>query len=238
MSDQPPMADPKVWAQVARLAELGVMTSSLLHELRQPLFAIKALAELSAVDGPPEVGTRMRALLEQVQHVESLVGHYGGLGRVDEVTALFDLRQPLERAAAMFGHRARQLGVDLITDLGSDALWVRGRESGVRQMAINLLQNALDACEARPERRVVLQAAQVGDRVWFEVRDTGGGVPEALRAQLFEPFVTSKPAGRGTGLGLHITRMLAESAGGSVDIASETGVGTRVRVQLPRAEPG
>lgn len=235
--DQPP-DNPDRWARVARMAELGVMTSALLHELRQPLFAIKALAEMTAVEGGCTVTERMESLLRQVGHIEELVGHYGGLGRDDDSTLVFDARLPIQLTLNMFRHRARRHRVELRTELGGDALWVRGRESAIRQIAINLLQNAMDAVDGRDERVVAIRAGSRGDMVFFEVKDTGVGIPKHKQAEVFEPFYTSKPVGRGTGLGLHITRLLVEGLGGGVDLASEDGVGTRLMVSIPQASPG
>jgi signal transduction histidine kinase len=219
------------------MAELGVMTSSLLHELRQPLFAIKALAEVTAAESSGPVAERMYSLLAQLQHVEELVGHYGGLGRDDVASLVFDLRSPLQRAMAMFGFRSRREQVEITADIGAGALYVRGRETAVRQMALNLVQNAMDAVEGEPTRSVVIQAGGNDDSCWFEVRDSGCGIAPEQVDTVFQPFYTSKAEGRGTGLGLHITRLLAESFGGRLDLASEVGVGTRVRVTLPAARP-
>ncbi len=230
-------AEPETWTRVARLAELGVMTSSLLHELRQPLFVIKATAELTAIS-LPDARERMLKLITQVEHIESLLGHYGGLGREDDVALDIDVREPLVAAAEMFGNRARHGAVALELDLADQPLWARVRESSLRQIAINLVQNALDAVENQPERRVVIGARGVGERICFDVSDSGPGIEASVRDRLFEPFVTSKSADRGTGLGLHITRLLADEAGGSVEIGETALGGTRVVVWLPMVERG
>jgi two-component system C4-dicarboxylate transport sensor histidine kinase DctB len=219
-------------AQVARLAELGLLTSSLLHEIRQPVFAIQAVAELALVGGGPDA-ERWRKVLDQVRHLEGLIERFGGLGRPDAEPRRLDPNEPIRAAADMLERRARQVGAELHLVLDPGPLEVHADEAGLRQVVLNLLQNALDAVEGQPERRVDVVTARLGERVSLLVEDSGPGVPHDVLARLFEPFVTSKPVGRGTGLGLYITRVIVHRAGGVVQVASKPGAGTVVRVELP-----
>jgi C4-dicarboxylate-specific signal transduction histidine kinase len=98
---------------------------------------------------------------------------------------------------------------------------------------VNLLHNALDAVEGRAEPRVEVSSGRDDRWAWVEVRDHGPGVPDHLKQRLFEPFVTSKPSGRGTGLGLHIARQLIKDAGGKLELCDAVGGGTLVRINLP-----
>lgn len=229
---RPPGPSDEAWASVARLAELGVMTSSLLHELRQPLFAAQALVELIGAGHPVDERWRRR-MMEQLGHIEELVTHYGGMGRDDSIPGRFDLHQPVRRAVEMLRKRASQRRIVLEVDLAPVPAWVRARESGVRQMVVNLLQNAFDALEDRPQRRVWVRTRVEGAEVVLEVEDDGPGIPDAIRDQVFEPFVTTKPVGKGTGLGLFITRRLALEAGGDMGLERPDGGGTRAVIRLP-----
>lgn len=226
--------DDDAWLQAANLAELGVLTASLLHELRQPLFAIKASAQLLRAD----VGTRnarIDQILRQVVHIEELLRYYGGFTQPDAIEGLYDLNDPVRSAVDMLSHRGRKVGAQTIVELAPGALLVRGREVAARQVTINLLQNAYDAVEGRPTMQVVVRTRTDGDRVILEVEDTGPGVPEALCERMWEPFVTTKPPGRGTGLGLYITRRLVGEARGEVRCDSGPTGGARFSVELPKA---
>jgi len=83
---------------------------------------------------------------------------------------------------------------------------------------------------------LTLAATNVGAHVKIDVSDTGTGIDPAVLARLFEPWVTTKPAGRGTGLGLTITRDLITSLGGTIKVATERGTGTTFTIELPAAE--
>jgi C4-dicarboxylate-specific signal transduction histidine kinase len=107
------------------------------------------------------------------------------------------------------------------------------------QVLLNLVLNAADAARGRKDARVELRASRAGDGVVLDVEDNGPGIPPALRARVFEPFYTTKPAGEGTGLGLAICAVLVEQAGGRIEALERVGGGSgaRVRVSLPAAPP-
>ncbi len=219
--------------QTAGLAELGVLAASLLHELRQPMFAIKAHAQLGAAEAGSEARgvQRLAHILEQVGHVEELLRYYGALFRAEPTDAMsvVDAHQPARAAAELLGHRARKVGADLKLEVGASPLRVRGRELALRQIVVNLLQNAFDAVEDVDLRTVVLRTSSEGGHVRIEIEDSGKGVPEAVRERVFEPFVTTKAPGRGTGLGLYIARRLAEEMGGTLRLEGSS----RFVVELP-----
>lgn len=229
----PPGTDDEAYVQAASMAELGVLTASLLHELRQPLFAIKAHAQLARGEAvaKPE---RLDRILDQVNHIESLVRYYGNFGATGEPEVVYDLNDPVRAAVDMIAHRSKKSGVALDIELWADGLLVRGREVAARQIVINLVQNAFDAVEVQ-RGRVVVRTRDMGRSVRLEVEEDGGGVPMAIRDRMFDPFITTKPAGRGTGLGLYISRKLAEEARGAIRyVGPELGGASRFEVDLPK----
>lgn len=218
--------------ETARLAELGLLTASLMHELRQPLFAVKALAQLlEAEHGDERLGT----MLEHLGHIEDLVAHYGGFG-ASLAEATFDLATPVREAAEMMRHRADSLGADLRYEPAGEALRVTGRASAALQVAVNLIQNALDAvAEGDAGRIVVVRTRRELGYALIEVEDTGPGLAQEVRGQLGQPFVTTKPPGQGTGLGLYIAQKLVREHGGELSFPVPERGGTLVRVSLPLA---
>jgi signal transduction histidine kinase len=149
-------------------------------------------------------------------------------------TGVADVRAGLTSTLQLVAHTATRAGVRLEADLPEGSWRVHGDGRGLNQVFLNLLKNALEALEGGGGV-VRVRLRREGDLVAVDVDDDGPGIDPALRERLFEPFVTSKPAGRGTGLGLPISRRIVQSCGGSLDVRSEPGQGTCFTVRL-RAE--
>lgn len=228
MSERGPEHDVSV--RLARLADVGMHTASLLHELRQPLFAVQAAAELGLV-GEVDAQESLARVLDHLAHVRDVVDRYAGLGRSDEPESVLDLREPVLAAVGMLAHRARRLDAELTCDC-PESVRMDGREAELRQVALNLVQNALDAVEGRPVRRVHVRIFTSDGACVLSVEDSGPGIPEALRARVFEPFVSGKPVGLGTGLGLYITRAIVDATHGVVAFESDEH-GTAVVARWP-----
>ena len=107
--------------------------------------------------------------------------------------------------------------------------------SQLDQVFMNLLVNAAQAIEVRG--KIILRSGQEGDRVWFEVSDTGKGIPPEDISHLFDPFFTTKPVGKGTGLGLSVSYSIVERHHGKIEVHSEVGNGSTFRVWLPVQQP-
>ena len=140
-----------------------------------------------------------------------------------------DVRRGLESTLQLVRHEAQRAGVRLEVDIPEGMPRVHGDPQGLNQVFLNLLKNAVEALEGSGGSvRVRMRRGE--STVAIEIEDDGPGIDPALRDRLFEPFVTSKPAGRGTGLGLPISRRIVQESGGSLELRSLGGP----RVVLPR----
>jgi CheY-like chemotaxis protein/two-component sensor histidine kinase len=186
---------------------------------------------------PPgdELRESLKDALEASQRVESIVRDLRLFSRAeDERSSAVEVESVLESTLRLarneIRHRAR-----LVKDYRAKAK-VRCNESRLGQVFLNLLVNA---AQAIPEGRATsneIRLATYQDaagRVVVEISDTGSGIPEALRAHLFTPFVTTKPVGVGTGLGLAICQRIVTGFGGEISFESQVGRGTLFRVVLP-----
>jgi signal transduction histidine kinase len=134
--------------------------------------------------------------------------------------------------------RAQDLKVQLTTDLDPDAGAFEADAQAVRSLLVNLLENSLDACrlnERNSEPRVAVRVSGQPDHVEFEVKDNGIGMDQEAQEKAFTLFFSSK--GTGTGLGLFISDRITRAHGGTLELESQLGVGTRFVVRLPRKRP-
>jgi len=145
-----------------------------------------------------------------------------------------DARRGLESTVQLVRHEAQQAGVNLETDIPEGIPRVVADARALNQVFLNLLKNAVEALEGSGGTVRVRMRRGEGC-VTIDVEDDGPGIDPALRDRLFEPFVTSKPAGRGTGLGLPISRRIVQEFGGSLELCSAQAHGSCFRVTL-RAE--
>ncbi len=222
--------DDPAWLEVGRLAELGLLSAALVHELRQPLFALKALLQIQARD--PE-GDSARGILEaalaQVDRIEWILATQGGLAeRPGDWTVPFAVEQPLGAALATLEARARRQGVACTLAVEPDLPVIHGNPSTLQQAVVNLLQNALDALEGSASGCVRITATAAPGEVVIRVEDDGPAIPPETLAHVFDLWFTTKPPGKGTGLGLAIVRHLVEAAGGRIEVASRLGSTTFV----------
>ena len=145
---------------------------------------------------------------------------------------------------ALVGHRLSKAGVTTEVEIPADLPLVSIGDVHAQQLLVNLVTNAADAVKGRKDRRVLITAGTATGRVLVMVSDSGSGIPEEDREQIFEPFYTTKGADRGTGLGLPICREIVRSYGGEIEVfgADEAealvgrGMQTVMRISLPVAE--
>jgi len=228
----------------AKLAESEQLSRNFLmsvsHELRTPLTAIRGhVAALSegVIDDAAMQEASLGVIGEEAIRLERLVGDVLDLAKLDanRFTVLHeevDMRHLCERAYAAFAEVARRRAMDYRLDLRAHPVIVTDGDR-VLQIISNLLSNAF---RWAPEGgRVELSLEEENGRVSVVVADTGPGVTAEERERIFRPFWSRD--GSGTGLGLAIARELAVALGGSVDVRSESGLGSRFELVLPSRRP-
>lgn len=230
----------RLLGEAARLAEFGRYAAKLNHELRQPLFAIKGLAQLLLDrDDPLDPGeTRefARSIVEQAERMGTLVNHLRTLSlpashRPAEALRSADVAAVVARVMGLLAARLKNgPEVSVTVDAGLPRPTIA--EDALQQILINLATNALDALSSsgRSERLLQLRARlspTTSDEgahpptVELVMGDSGKGIDALARARLFEPFFSTKTDDTGTGLGLAVSRDLARAAGGDLTLAPD-----------------
>ena len=199
-----------------------LLAPALLHELRQPLTGAEAaVALLERVLGPALLEREEWALLrQQLSRLAEVMAGYDDLlhaGTGQEVT--FAVGPVVARAVDLLAHRVRAMAGRFALVAGDGALRGRGSPAVLVHATTNVLGNALDAVDgAASGARVAVRVLSAGQGAEVRVSDEGVGIPEEVRAHLFEPHVTTKPPQRGSGLGLHLSRQLLSRFGGELSL--------------------
>ncbi len=216
-------------AQAGRLIELGTMAAAVFHEMNQPLLGIKGFAELlqEAIgsDQHEKMAAWAQEIRKQVDRVQQMQRQVADFLRPDtRPGTLVKLDAALDEALVLFRGRLAKKKIQLGTSVPADLPGLAIRKQHLVQILVNLLSNAFDAL-VQHDQRVLRVAAQArADAVRVLVTDTGPGVALETRDKLFEPFYTEKGEA-GTGLGLYISRRLAEQYGGSLDLVDPASLG-------------
>ncbi len=228
-------------AHVGRVSVLGQLSSSLAHELSQPLGAIlrnAEAAELFLAAETPDLA-EVRSIVADIKADEHRAGNViermrGFLKHQEPKRSTLDPTALVEGVVTLVGPELQARGIRLETTVARELPAVTGDPVQLQQVLLNLLVNAMEAMEKTPRDARVLsveiRAGEGGD-LEIAVRDSGPGIPPGETPRIFEPFHTTKPAG--LGMGLAISRTLVEAHGGRLRLeASERGGATFV-VSLP-----
>ncbi len=217
-----------------QLASLGQLAAGLAHEIKNPLAGIQGALEILKQD-----------VAEEDPNSELYGEMLGELNRVNQTLqtllqsarpaparlAVTDLRQVLEDIRLLLEPGLRRQKVSLVSELGKEDLVAKVDEPKLRQVLINLIQNAAESMEHGGEITLRASAFTENGGVILAVQDNGPGISEANQRRIFDPFFTTKFGG--TGLGLAISRSIVEQHGGTLQVQSEPGEGTTFYILLP-----
>jgi len=167
-----------------------------------------------------------------VERISEIVAAVKGYAYLDQAPVQrIDVRIGLEQTLVILRHRLRE-GVDVRTEFATELPEIEAYGSELNQVWTNLVDNAIDAMGGSGTLKLSAERDPEGDGVRVTVCDSGPGIPPDVRARLFEPFYTTKPPGKGTGLGLHISHNVVARHGGQMDVETSAD-GTCFLVSLP-----
>jgi signal transduction histidine kinase len=171
-----------------------------------------------------------------VGRISEIVGAVKGYAYLDQAPVQrVDVRAGLEQTLVILRHRLRD-GVEVVREFAGDLPEIDAYGSELNQVWTNLVDNAVDAMDGRGTLTLRAEAEPDGDGVRVTVCDSGPGIPGEIRQRLFEPFYTTKPPGKGTGLGLHISHNVIARHGGRIEVNSSP-TGACFEVSLPAHVP-
>ena len=226
--------------QAGKLAAIGQMSTSIAHELNQPLAALRTLSgntvrfiERGALD---TASTNLRTINDLVDRMGRITASLRAFARRGEDKGQASLGKAVEAALQLLAGRLEASALDLHQQIDDVELAID--QTRLEQILVNLIGNALDAMQAQPLPVLWLEGDLFEGRYRVRVRDNGHGIDAEARKHLFEPFFTTKPGEQGLGLGLTLSASLAAAAGGSLNAEDPAEGGTMFVLILPLVNTG
>ena len=225
-----------------RLASFGSLASGVAHEIKNPLVAIRTFAELlperfADVDFREDFS---KVVVREIDRIDNLVARLRGIASAPQhQTGSVDIRQPISETLKLLRGQLEQSRTTVQYAVEDDAPLVTIDDAQLKQLFLNIFQNALEAMGQGGELGVRISRVQsIGPpSIVIEVSDTGPGISDSVRGHVFEPFFTTKPTG--SGLGLAICRSIVDAHRGSIRAENNrVPPGTTIVVELPAVDAG
>ena len=231
-----------------RMANLGEMASGIAHEINQPLNIISMVMDkiLFVTDKNVTVDieflkNKSDIIFENITRIRNIIDHIRAFSRShdDFVLTAFDINMSIENAASMIMEQFKHLGITLNLQLDRQIPQLVGNTYKFEQVIVNLLTNAKDAVLEKKSKSkdhydmiVEIKTFQENQFLIVEIKDNGIGISKDDIHNIMLPFYTTKDEGKGTGLGLSICYQILKEMNGTIDIASENLLGTRIKLML------
>jgi two-component system NtrC family sensor kinase len=223
--------------QSEKLAGIGTLAAGIAHEVSSPLFGILGLAEaIPEEEDRVKVDSYAKEIAGYCSGIRDIVVDLSGYSRVSSPShEKVDIATMVASANRLVARTIDMASVAVTVET-SEGLLVDGRPTEIQQVFVNLIKNAIEA--VRDEHMgeggdVHVTAGRGIDHCWVTVEDNGVGIPADVHSQLFDPFYTTKPPGKGTGLGLNVVYRIMTKHRGTITVRSGEEGGTVFRVQFP-----
>jgi len=202
----------------SRLSSLGEMAGRMAHEINNPLSVILARTSqlkrrsLKGELTQEELATGLSKIEETCNRIVTIINGLRTISRDGQRDPFerISLQVCLHNTLSLMTEKLRFNNVRLILDVSEEEIYVMGRLVQIEQVLMNLIHNSFDAISELPEREIKISLLKSGDKAEIRVSDSGEGVPDALVDRIFMPFFTTKEIGKGTGIGLSISKSIIE----------------------------
>ncbi len=221
-----------------RLATIGMLAAGVAHELNEPLGNILGFAQLAKkCPGLPDsaghdIGKIEKASLHAREIIQKLLVF---ARQAPPHKTNVNLNQVVEDGLYFFEARCAKEGIELIRQLSPDMPEITADSGQLNQLLVNLVVNSLQSMPGTG--KITVRTRYSGHNVYLVVEDTGTGMIKEVLDKIFIPFFTTKDVGHGTGLGLPVVYGIVTAHGGTIDVKSKPGRGSRFEIQLPVTEP-
>ncbi len=225
--------------QAGKLAAIGQMSTSIAHELNQPLAALRTLSGNTVrflQRGQLDVAsTNLTTINELIDRMGRITASLRSFARRSDDKGQASLGKAVDAALQLLGGRLDDMRLTVHRDFADVQLLIN--QTRLEQILVNLIGNALDAMQAQPQPELWLEGEVQAGKYLLRVRDNGHGIDAETRKHLFEPFFTTKPGEQGLGLGLTLSASLAAATGGHLGVEHPADGGTTFVLSLALASP-
>ncbi|MFC1634054.1 sensor histidine kinase [Planctomycetota bacterium] len=233
-------------ARVEWLASLGTLSSTVAHELKQPLTVIRLslddiLDGLEAASLPPEAVIKgLKEALAQVSNLTSIIERFRNLARISPEKVVNDINVKIvaEKILNVLRKSAQRRRIELHLREMDRLPPICINEREIEQLFFALVENAIQAADGKNIRQLSISGATEDQCIELCFSDNCGGIAPEHLDEIFDPFFTTKPPGQGTGLGLCVVQKVVSRARGRIRVESEFGEGSTFFVILPVNEDG
>lgn len=234
--------------ETGKLAAIGELAAGIAHEINNPVAIMVEeagwIGDLLDEDDLKSSANReeFRRALKQIHtqgHRCKEITHklLSFARRTDSKIREIQVNDTIREVAALSEQRAKFSNVVIETDLQEDLPLMKGSETEMQQIFLNLINNAIDAIDKKGGKiKITSRMQEAGPNapaILIDVVDNGAGIPKANMGRIFDPFFTTKPVGKGTGLGLSICFGIINKMGGEISVESTVGVGTAFHIRVP-----
>ncbi len=236
------------WDLLKLMPSVGGMPAGTVHEMNQPLNAIKMGSEFIKMmiqRGKPihtdQLSQVAHEISGQVDRISEMINRLKAIGmKPDLVIKKININDHIRNIVAVLGPQLNLDNIDLKLELDETVPLIPGHPNRFEQVIYNLITNAWDAVNAMQTtgdaplpRMIIIRTAHENKRVSVSVSDSGIGIPHHLKERILEPFFTSKESGTGKGLGLSICRQIVKDFGGRIHVKSHKGKGSTFKLAFP-----
>jgi signal transduction histidine kinase len=226
-----------------KLASIGLLTAGIAHEINNPLFVITGYLDVlneALREGevkPGELEEIANKLNTASQSIVKLVSGIKTFARIDETAPTpIDLNSAIRGSLNLVSFLYKQENIELQNKLSNGSPMILGNIGKLQQVLMNLFSNAKDAMESSDTKVITVETREQAGQVVVEVADTGCGIDAGHISRVFSRAYTTKPVGKGSGMGLDLVRKIIKEMEGSIAVESEVSKGTSFRIVFPLYE--
>lgn len=222
--------------QSAKLAAVGEFTSSIIHDINNPLSIILMSSEVNSgtLQNEDKILKKFKNIHLAAGRINALVKRMSSWSRQDIKKEKVEVVDLIDNSIVFLGQKIKSNKVE-VNQLVPEDIFVTVDPIGIEQVISNLISNACDALEGSVDPQIEITCIENAGMFEITVSDNGVGIPEDIQKKIFESFFTTKERGKGTGLGLSNCKQLINSAGGEISLSSTLGEGTSFSISIPKS---